>query len=80
MAAMTEVIRKITAKTWANQRTKNRVKENGPFFAIIREDPNFRFQVEGQIPGVLLDSKGTGWFGWLPKEQIEIHSITDEDA
>lgn len=79
MASVMQVTRKLTARTWASRRTKNRIKEHGPFFDILREDPNFRF-TEGQIAGILVEAHAGGWIGWLPKEQVEIHVVEDQDA
>lgn len=47
----------------ASKRTRNRVKEGGPEFDFF-ENIN--------RPGwLLLRSPKTGWFGWLPLEEIE---------
>lgn len=49
---------------FATQRTKNRIKENGPTFALEQElNPK---------PGwVLLKSMTTSWLGWLPIGEIQ---------
>ena len=47
----------------ASARTRNRVKEGGP---------EFDFFENGNRPGwILLRSPKTGWFGWLPLDEIE---------
>lgn len=48
----------------ASKRTRNRVKEAGGAF-IYHKNSN--------RPGsILLKSQNTGWFGWLPLDEIRI--------
>lgn len=47
----------------ASKRTRNRVKESGPEFELFKNDAR-----SGEV---LLRSRKTGWFGWLPLREIE---------
>lgn len=51
----------------ASKRTRNRVKESGPEFE--------RFKSDARSGEVLLRSKKTGWFGWLPLNEIKVEEI-----
>lgn len=59
----------LKAKGNAHMRTKNRVRDNGPDFVLIKELDSLGF-FEGK--GILVRSLKTEWFGWLPIEQLEI--------
>jgi hypothetical protein len=63
-------------KQTAGLRTKNRVRDNGPTFEMIKMD-----LVDG-IDGasVLLRSESTGWFGWLPVMEVELHKADGNRA
>lgn len=52
----------------ASQRTKNRIRENGPHFKV-RQSPR---SVLDLGESVFLDSDKTGWFGWLPLSEVEV--------
>ncbi len=64
----------LKAKNNAHMRTKNRVKDNGPDFVLMKELDNLTF-FEGK--GILVRSLKTEWFGWLPIEQLEIENQND---
>jgi hypothetical protein len=51
---------RIKAKQNASKRTKNRIREHGPFFDI-----------QPRLDGVKLFRSGA-WFGWLPENELEI--------
>ena len=52
----------------AGQRTKNRLKENGPNFSLIdRSDVVIAF---GGLPGILVESNKNEWLGWFPINEI----------
>ena len=52
----------------AKQRTKNRLREHGPQFQVLRE---MNAQCLGGRPAINVTSKD-GWIGWLPLEEIEL--------
>ena len=58
----------ITAIKGASQRTKNRIRENGPMF--VGRDVRQSVLAMGHKPCVLVGST-TGWFGWLPLEELQ---------
>lgn len=65
---------KLEALPNASRRTKNRIKENGPFF-FIKDTGNHLFDWEVgpcQVSGVLVASEDGDWFGWLPANEIRI--------
>jgi hypothetical protein len=51
----------------ACKRTRNRVKENGPLFEW--------FDNSNRPGEILLRGPLTGWFGWLPLDEIEMTPI-----
>jgi len=57
---------KLQALPNASRRTKNRIKENGPFFFIKKTGDHF-FE-----SGILVASEDGDWFGWLPANEIRI--------
>ena len=57
----------------ASQRTKNRIRENGPRFNV-RQSPR---SVLDLGESVFLDSDKTGWFGWLPLSEVEVAQQVD---
>ena len=57
----------------ASKRTRNRVKEGGPEFAMFHLNTN-------RAGSVLLRSPKTGWFGWLPKDEVFIEQKVTSDA
>ena len=59
----------ITAKNKASSRTKNRLREHGPEFALVQEAQTVRFD-NGARLWVLV--KNDTWIGWLPEEEINI--------
>lgn len=56
----------------ASQRTKNRIREHGPYFLKLRSSDS-AFCFDG-APGILVESEKDGWVGWLPTTQIIIIS------
>ncbi len=46
----------------ATKRTRNRVKEGGPEFDF--------FDNKNRADSILLRSPKTGWFGWLPLNEV----------
>ncbi len=60
-------MRVLVAKGNASQRTKNRVKENGPRFELKRGKSVFISDI-GEA--CLFESEKTGWYGWLPVDEI----------
>lgn len=64
---------KIEALPNASRRTKNRIKEHGPFF-VIRQTANHIFDWEVgpcEVAGILLASEDS-WFGWVPANEVRI--------
>jgi hypothetical protein len=53
----------------ASLRTRNRVKEGGPDFAM--------YENSNRPGSVLLRSPKTGWFGWLPLNEIVINETKE---
>lgn len=51
-----------------SMRTKNRIREKGPLFHVIKTGTP---QALGE-PGVLLRSETANWLGWLPSSEITI--------
>lgn len=66
---------KLSAKKTASQRTKNRIKENGPIFEL-KDVTNSTLLFDGD-PGLLLLSKKTNWFGWLPEKELNWEYYND---
>lgn len=64
----------LIAKSNANLRTKNRIRDNGPTFILIKEIDSFAL-FEGKA--ILVDSLKTKWLGWLPIEQLEIEESNE---
>lgn len=52
----------------ASRRTRNRINEAGPTFILEKENGHHRHNQ------MLLRSTKTGWFGWLPKDEVVIVS------
>lgn len=72
----------IKARKTASRRTKNRIKEHGESFTLIRETRSSSL-FDGQHAFLLRantsnSSDGIGgkenWFGWIPSSEIEISS------
>ena len=61
----------VEAKPNASQRTKNRVRENGPVFRLGRADKPTC--LNGQI--ALWLNAPNGWNGWLPIEEVKFNAI-----
>ena len=64
----------------ATRRTKNRIKEHGPEFLIVREGHLKELGSAILVMSVAensSDGKGgkESWFGWLPFEEIDIKYI-----
>ena len=57
---------KIKQNTNASQRTKNRLREHGPRFDVVKPAKN---AFDGR-KWILLRAVDTDWFGWLPIEEI----------
>tara|TARA_R110000822_G_scaffold110654_6_gene240956 strand:- start:6432 stop:6620 length:189 start_codon:yes stop_codon:yes gene_type:complete len=58
---------RIKAKTKSSQRTKNRIKERGPDFDLIKKERPICF--DGRECFML---KSKSWQGWIPSDEIEI--------
>jgi len=59
----------------ASQRTKNRIAERGPWFAVERRHDNDTFGFAPDIStkeGWLLREVGGGWLGWLWRDEFEV--------
>ena len=57
----------IKAAARASSRTRNRLREHGPVFKLVREDEPICFA------GVRCVFVRSGeWFGWLPLNEIEV--------
>ena len=52
----------------ASQRTKNRIRENGPFFSV--DSPQPKWMVREKETEWLLRA-GT-WVGWLPRSEFHV--------
>ena len=58
---------RVTAVSGASARTRNRLREHGPVFKLVREDKPICFA------GVRCVFVRSGdWFGWLPINEIEV--------
>jgi hypothetical protein len=57
---------RVEAKKNASQRTKNRVREHGPLFSVIKESKSVRC-LSGKS-GILLESGE--WSGWIPLDEV----------
>mgnify|MGYP003661798886 CR=1 FL=1 len=73
---------KVTALDNAEQRTKNRIRENGELGFIIRQESNV-IALQNR-KGVLLESlsspgkkRGDAWMGWLPLNEIDMEVWKD---
>lgn len=67
-------------KQSASRRTKNRIREHGPEFLIVREGHSRQLGSAILVMSVAeRSSDGRGgkesWFGWLPFEEIDIKYI-----
>ena len=65
-------IRRLTAKSDANQRTKNRIRENGPKFEV--KGISHPVCMNGR-KSVLLESRSTDWKGWLLFEEVSFFGV-----
>ena len=66
----------IEATKQANQRTRNRIREHGPTFEVVKS-PGAAQCFKGMI-GVLLDAPD-GWRGSIQIRMIKITIVTDKD-
>lgn len=69
----------VISKAGASQRTKNRIRENGPHFYVRDQCVGFLFPFAGRKI-VLLESAwkvGDAWLGWLPLDEIEMFEEID---
>jgi hypothetical protein len=57
----------------ASQRTKNRIRENGPVFEVV--DSRSEVQKAFNSGGWLLRSEGGHWFGWLQRNEFHVELI-----
>jgi hypothetical protein len=55
----------------ATKRTRNRVKEGGPEFDF--------FDNKNRADSILLRSPKTGWFGWLPLNEVVCEAVLSEN-
>ena len=60
----------------ASQRTKNRIRENGPEFIVHTEAQSVSFDRSGKLwirfESVARNTRDGAWHGWLPIEEIEV--------
>ena len=61
----------IEAMPKASQRTKNRLRENGPVFRVKKAE---KAQCMGGRVAFLLTAPN-GWHGWLPMEEVKFSAI-----
>lgn len=67
----------IFASGTAGQRTKNRLRENGPTFRVERRAASCH--ALGDRPAILLRSESTDWYGWLlVSETRVVPKLADE--
>ena len=69
---------KIEANDSASQRTKNRIREHGPMFTIIRKLSSA--QCFSGNPGILVESDSDnwiGWLGWFPESEVTVVELED---
>lgn len=74
---------KIEANDNASQRTKNRIREHGPFF-FLKDSAKSVQSLSGES-GILVECQGfdpiipnqNDWFGWLPESEVTV--IEQED-
>ena len=63
-------------KPLASQRTKNRIRENGPWFIVERKHTDEEFGIDSsKAIGFGLQSwllRGGDWLGWLPINEFRI--------
>jgi hypothetical protein len=64
---------KLIPKKHASVRTKNRVKEHGPFFEI--KDAASSVIALNDNEGLLVESRKDNWIGWLPADEVIIDNI-----
>ena len=62
----------------ASQRTRNRIRENGPEFIVHTKPESVSFDPSGKLwtrfESVAQNTRDGGWHGWLPVEEIEVIS------
>ena len=66
----------VTAKSDASQRTKNRIRENGPKFEFM--EISHPICTNGR-KAVLLESQSTDWKGWLLFDEISIFGVDNTE-
>jgi len=62
-------------KPLASQRTKNRIRENGPWFTLERKHTDKEFGIGKKAAGFGVQSwllRGNDWLGWLPINEFRI--------
>lgn len=68
---------RITAKSSASRRTKNRIKEKGPLFFFIEERDVSCFN--GEKASLFVNgtnwSSANLWEGWFPNNEIEVEIV-----
>lgn len=64
-----DLVRIQASDLYAGNRTKNRVRENGPDFVF--HDIKFT-KIDGTlVEAILVESASTGWMGWLPIAELK---------
>jgi hypothetical protein len=73
----TKILISPTAK--ASQRTKNRIRENGPVFSVESENVHYAATMRTAGPKWLLRARvsfnGIVWMGWLPRNEFHVELI-----
>ena len=62
-------------KPLASQRTKNRIRESGPWFTLERRHTDEEFGIGQRAIGFGLQSwllRSKGWVGWLPISEFRV--------
>ena len=66
---------RIQSNKVSSLRTRDRIRENGPSFTLIKEEDEVICL--DNLEGVLVRSNRTGWEGWFPRDEITIISEGD---
>lgn len=62
---------RIRARQCATKRTRERIQQHGPEFTLQREE---FCHILGCM-AVLVVTKTRGWFGWIPKHEVEMEVV-----
>ena len=75
----TKILISPTAK--ASQRTKNRIRENGPVFSVESENVHYAATMRTAGPKWLLRAAPPHkfgaeiWMGWLPRDEFHVECV-----